>query len=129
MDGSIIVIVVLVIVAGIIFRLLAGGMDHDRVKNYVRSRGGDVIESNWAPFGKGWFGEKSDRIYNVRYKDRDGNEHEAHVKTSLLSGVYFTEDRITRYADRPARRQATTTLEEENRRLREEVERLRNQQA
>ena len=52
----------------------------------------------WAPFGPGWFGEKSDRIYAVRYLDAEGNEHEAHAKTSLWTGVYFTEDEVVRRA-------------------------------
>ncbi|AWM42377.1 hypothetical protein C1280_24910 [Gemmata obscuriglobus] len=107
-------------------RLAAGGMDHDRIRQYVEERGGKVLDSSWSPFGPGWFGEKSDRIYGVRYLDRDGNEHEAHCKTSMWTGVYFTEDRIVRYAERPAPATDTmTSLEAENRRLREELERLR----
>ena len=133
-DGGFVILVVLVIVVGIAIRLAAGGMDHDRVRQYVESRGGRVIEANWAPFGKGWFGEKNDRIYEVRYVDADGNEHEAHCKTSLFSGVYFTEDRIVRYAPRPAAHadanvDDAVALAEENRRLREEVERLKRGQA
>jgi hypothetical protein len=91
-----------VIVIAIVIRLAAGGMDHDRIKQYAEERGGKVIDSNWSPFGPGWFGEKSDRIYGVRYLDKDGNEHEAHSRTSMWTGVYFTEDRIVKYADRPA---------------------------
>ena len=121
------IVIVLVVVAAIVIRVMAGGMDHDRVRQYVELRGGRVMDANWAPFGKGWFGEKSDRIYQVRFLDQDGNEHEAHCKTSLFSGVYFTEDRIVRHAQRPAD-QAAMTLEEENRRLRDEVERLRESQ-
>lgn len=119
-----------VIVLAIVIRLAAGGMDRDRIEQYVRDRGGKVLDSNWDPFGPGWFGEKSDRIYGVRYLDRDGNEHEAHCKTSMWTGVYFTEDRIVRYAERPTEPAAASesALEAENRRLREEVERLRRQQ-
>ena len=38
-----------------------------------------------------------------------GNEHEADCKTSLFSGVYFTEDRIVRYAPRPAAARPTSS--------------------
>jgi hypothetical protein len=123
----------IVIIIAIVIRLAAGGMDHDRIRRYVEQQGGTVIDSSWAPFGPGWFGEKSDRIYLVRYTDRDGNEHEAHCKTSMWTGVYFTDDRIVRHAERRdgwreiARDEEDRrlNLEDENRRLREEVDRLR----
>src|SRR5687767_12772414 len=91
-------ILALIIILGIVCWIVARAMDGDRVKEYVESRGGKLLEKNWAPFGKGWFGEKNDRIYEVRYVDKDGNEHRATCKTSLWSGVYWTEDRIVRYA-------------------------------
>lgn len=113
----------------IVIRLAAGGLDHDRIREYVESRGGRLIEAGWAPFGPGWFGEKSDRIYAVRYLDRDGNEHEAHCKTGMWTGVYFTEDRIVKCAGRPAAAPAASAeaMEAQNRRLREELERLKRE--
>lgn len=120
MEAFLILIPIFVALA-VLFRVAVGGMDHDRIRDYVESRGGQVLDSSWAPFGPGWFGEKSDRIYLIHYLDADGNEHEAHCKTSMLTGVYFTEDRIVAYAEQPP----PVSLEEENRRLREEVERLR----
>jgi hypothetical protein len=128
-EGFFLLIPVFIVIA-IVIRLAAGGMDHDRIKKYVEERGGTVLDSNWSPFGPGWFGEKSDRIYGVRYLDKDGNEHEAHCKTSMWTGVYFTEDRIVKYAKRPTTAPTPTksALEAENRRLREELERVRRQQ-
>jgi hypothetical protein len=118
------------IVLSIVIRLLAGGMDGDRVRTYIEQRGGRLLSSGWAPFGKGWFGEQSDRIYEVRYLDRDGNEHEATCKTSLFTGVYFTEDRIVSYGETPRRETRDdarlSVLEDENRRLREELKRTKN---
>jgi hypothetical protein len=119
-----VLIIPLFIGFAILLRVLAGGMDKGRIRDYVESRGGQMIDASWAPFGPGWFGEKSDRIYEVRYIDREGNEHRAACKTSLWAGVYFTEDVIVRYAHRPGER-VVQSLEEENRRLREGVERLR----
>lgn len=109
-------IFIVFIVITIVFRLLAGGMDSDRVGEYIRAQGGELIDSQWSPFGRGWFGEKNDRIYEVRYRDRLGNVHEATVKTSMLSGVYFTEDRIV---------QAVTSDESQARDLQLENARLR----
>ncbi len=117
-------IILFVVILAIVIRLAAGGMDHDRVRQYIEEQGGQVLETRWAPFGPGWFAEKSDRIYEVRYLDRDGNEHVAHSKTSMLSGVYLTEDRIVKHADQPAQRDAAA-LEEENRQLREELRKLK----
>jgi hypothetical protein len=125
------ILIPVVILIALAFRFMAGGLDHDRIKQYVESRGGQVLDSNWAPFGPGWFGEKSDRIYGVRYLDNDGNEHEAHCKTSMWTGVYFTEDRIVRYAERPnqqAQARDVESLEEENERLRQELQRLKREE-
>ena len=81
-----------------------------------------MLDRSWNPFGPGWFGDKNSRIYQIRYEDSEGAIHEAHVKTSMLSGVYLTNDRITKSA--PAKAQASslqplpTGLAEENARLR-----------
>lgn len=93
-------IFILFIGVGLMIRLFAGSMDGDRVEVYVRERGGRLLEKTWAPFGKGWFGEKDSRIYEITYLDRDGNTHRATCKTSMFSGVYFTEDNIVAYAAR-----------------------------
>lgn len=124
-----IIIIPAAIVVVLVIRLAAGAMDHERIRQYLADRGARVLEIRWDPFGPGWFGEKNDRIYHVRYVDREGNEHDSHCKTSLWTGVYFTEDRIVRRAVGSARMPAQGTLEEENRRLREELARLKNQRA
>ena len=134
-----------IIAVAILFRVAAGSIDHQRVREYVEGRGGKLLSCEWAPFGRGWFGEKSDRIYEVRYRDRDGNLHWATCKTSMWTGVYWTEDNISQYAERNAgpaapeddrqyvasledENRRLMALEEENRRLREEVERLKHRQ-
>jgi hypothetical protein len=122
------VLIPLAIIVALVIRFAAGGLDHDRVKQYVEERGGKLISADWAPFGPGWFGEKSDRIYQVRYRDVDGNEHEAYAKTSMWTGVYLTEDRIVAYASPPVDTQDVESLEEENRRLREELARLKEKE-
>ncbi len=123
MDSFVVVLIPIILTLLIGFRIAAGGMDKGRVREYVESRGGQILALSWAPFGPGWFGEKSDRIYEVHYLDRDGNEHHAHCKTSLWTGVYFTEDTIVHYAEQSSARRET--LEEENQRLRAEIARLK----
>ncbi len=79
------------IALSIILRLAAGGWDRDRIRTYIAARGGHMVEARWAPFGRGWFGEKGDRLYEVTFTDRDGRRREAKCKTSMFSGVYWTE--------------------------------------
>lgn len=115
-----VIIVVGVIILAIVIRLIAGAFDGDRVEQYIRDIGGELIDRSWDPFGPGWFGEKDSRIYEIVYRDRDGRTHRAHVKTSMMSGVYLTNDRIV--ADTPPR-----SVEEEKDQLRRrlaELERL-----
>lgn len=82
-------------------RLLSGSMDKDRIRAYIAQRGGRLLSANWAPFGRGWFGEEGDRIYVVRYLDQHGDEHKAHCKTRMLSGVYFSDDEVVRHSAHP----------------------------
>lgn len=121
------------IAASVIFRLLADSMDRNRVREYVTRTGGELLETHWAPFGPGWFGEKSDRIYSVRFRDRAGCIHKAHVKTSLMTGVYMTNDTIVscpqtqpetprpKHLDAPAKQE---TVEQEKARLRKRLAEL-----
>lgn len=120
MDSITIFVVVLVVL--LVFRLIAGSMDGNRVKEYIGSQGGELLESKWSPFGRGWFGDKSDRIYEVRYRDRLGSLHEATVKTSMFSGVYLTEDRIVQAGN--ALQPTQQDLELENARLRQRIAEL-----
>lgn len=94
MTGVTLLILVVFVAIAVLSRVFAGGMDGNRVAEYIRSQGGELIESRWAPFGRGWVGEKNDRIYHVKYRDREGKIYEATVKTSMYSGVYFTENRV-----------------------------------
>jgi hypothetical protein len=107
----------LVLIAALVARLIAGAWDGTRIQLYIERDGGELISRNWNPFGPGWWGNNSDRIYQIRYRDREGCVHEAHVKTSVLSGVYLTEDRIIRGAP-------LTSVEEEKARLRKRLAEL-----
>lgn len=116
-------IIIGVILLIVVLRLAAGGMDHDRVDEYISSRGGRVIDKQWNPFGKGWFGSEHERLYDVKYVDREGNIHQATCKTSLFSGVYFTQDEIVSHKE--GQINSKTELELENRKLRQQIEELK----
>lgn len=149
MDGVMTVLGVMFVVGVIVaIRLVLGSADRYRVEEYIQNRGGRVIETHWNPLGPGWFGSQHERIYDVRYEDRDGRMHDAVCKTSMLAGVYFTEDRVVASAEygrgaqagregRPLGTDAgedsdtdlaahrASLLAEENHRLRAEIERLK----
>src|SRR5216683_716114 len=96
MEGfGVAVMIVVFAVLGIGIWVASMSMDKDRITAYVRERGGRIVSINWAPFGTGWFGEKNQRIYEVVYYDRAGDQHWATCKTSLFAGVYWTDDRVT----------------------------------
>lgn len=116
------VLIIVGVLFAILIRLSRGGVDRQRIEQYIEERGGKVIEAAWTPFGPGWLGKNHDRIYDVRYLDKDGHEHRAYCRTSGWSGVYFTQDTVEKRA-------ATgSALEKENRQLREELARLKRQQ-
>lgn len=70
------------------FRVAADRLDRARIRDFVEARGGRVAAISWQPFGRGWFGEKGERVYRVRFTDDAGRAQEATFKTSLWSGVW-----------------------------------------
>ena len=123
MDG-ISVFIIIAVVATII-RLMAGSLDGERVEAYIRKNGWKLVDKSWDPFGPGWFGEKDARIYQVVYEDRHGDLHKAHAKTSMLSGVYLTNDHIVKEAASPDV-DSSQSLQAENERLKERIRELEN---
>lgn len=121
-------LIVLAIGVAIAIRLIAGGFDGERVEAYVREQGWELLDKSWAPFGPGWFGEKDSRIYEIVYRDTRGDTHRAHVKTSMMSGVYLTKDRIVERAEGASRElpapSEAESLRLENERLRARVREL-----
>lgn len=96
------VFLIIIITLAIAIRLIAGSCDEERIRNHISEIGGELIDKKWDPFGPGWFGEKNARIYVITYKDSNANTHQAHVKTSMFSGVYLTNDHIIKAAPSPA---------------------------
>ena len=122
MDPAAFVIGGLVLV--LVVRLLAGGLDGGRVERYVRDQGWELVDRSWDPLGPGWFGEKDSRIYQIVYRDQRGDLHRAHVKTSMMSGVYLTRDQIVERAAPAPLAPAAGDLVQENARLRERIAEL-----
>ncbi len=113
----------LVLIAMLLFRLLAGSMDQGRLESYIADKGWTLVDRHWEPFGPGWFGEKDSRIYRITYRDEEGALYEAHAKTSMMSGVYLTNERLIR-ARTTAEPTAQMSLEQENEALKRRIEEL-----
>ena len=120
------ILIVGMIFFAVVIRLAAGSFDGDRVERYLQERGWTLVDRSWDPFGPGWFGEKDARIYQIVYRDEAGRTHRAHVKTSMMSGVYLTNDQIVMEGTAPP--PPEESLAEENRRLRERVRELEQEQ-
>jgi hypothetical protein len=88
-DGGFVLFGFLALILG--SRLLADRMDRWRINDYVKSAGASVVAIVWEPFGTGWPGSKRERIYSVTYRTAKGSLVTATCKTSLLSGVYWTD--------------------------------------
>ena len=82
------------IALAILLRVALGCLDHQRIHDCVKSRGGRVISLEWIPFGPGWFAGRSGRIYEIRFADRHGHEHCATCSTGLFAGVFFSADTL-----------------------------------
>src|SRR5262245_53306239 len=115
------VYVPVVLAVVVVLRVFADRLDRRRIEADVAARDGVVLDITWKPFGRGWFGEKSDRVYLVEWTDRTHVTRTSWCKTSLFTGVYWTDDA----GKPPARGGELDTLRAENRRLREELERQR----
>jgi len=134
-EGFFVLLVLAVLGVGITIRLMAGMFDRERIYQYIAARGGKVHSIHWSPFGRGWFGDKHNRIYEVEYDSADGKRHAATCKTSFWSGVYWTEDQAV---SAPSLSQAPFKappiqfidpgqLAQENQRLHAEVQRLKHE--
>jgi len=79
-----------IIVLFICIRLFSARMDRGRIEQYCLSKGHELLERKWKPFGPGWYGSRGARIYQIVYRDVSGAINQAFVKTSLMSGIYLT---------------------------------------
>ena len=94
--------ITLVIGLAVAVRVAAGALDGGRIRDYFTARGCRLLWHRWTPFGPGWFGAHSSRLYAIEYLDRSGHRWAAACKTNMLAGVYISNERLVEMAD-PAR--------------------------
>lgn len=82
----------LLIGVAIAWRIFMDRCDRGRIRDHIASGGGRVLSISWNPFGKGWFGERGDRIYDVTYTNEAGKTIQATCKTSMLTGLFWSSD-------------------------------------
>jgi len=116
-----------IIIVGLLLQLFAGGLDNDRIATEIKAKGGTLISKERNRFGSGWLGEESNRIYRVVYKDKEGHTHEAFVKTSMNTGVYFSKDNIIKYAQKEEEEEPKLSYKEENKHLKLENAKLKEE--
>lgn len=82
--------IAVVILAAFVINAAKGHLDRKRIREYVEDGGSEVFDIVWKRFGKGWFGSGNQRIYDVTYRNRDGQiltaTQNSHVCWSLLDG-------------------------------------------
>lgn len=83
--------IALVIAAVVLIRVFLHFYDKQRIRDEIEARGGRVISISWNPFGRGWFFEKGERLYEVMYRDHAGRTVTTGCKTSLFTSVYWAE--------------------------------------
>lgn len=81
-------VVLSLLVVSLALPIAADRWDRARIRAFVEERGGRVERITWRAFGRGWFGERGERVYAVEFRDADGARREATFKTSLFSGVW-----------------------------------------
>ena len=70
-------------------RLVLDRLDRGRIREELEKGGRSVLDITWNPFGRGWLGERSDRLYEVTYRTQGGKTVTATCKTTMYTGVYW----------------------------------------
>lgn len=83
--------IVLAVGAAVAIRIAMHFVDTKRIREDIEGKGGRIVSIKWNPFGRGWFFEKNERHYAVTFVDRSGASRSVDCKTSLFTGVYWTE--------------------------------------
>jgi hypothetical protein len=124
-DRAYILLGVLLVIIAIGMSFVRRSNDRVRIRSHIEARGGELVS-----VGDGG----GQRIYDVVYVDRTGSRRRAKCHTTGWIGVFFQDDRIIESSEssqQPGAANANVSLvqllEDENRKLRAEIARLRNE--
>ena len=122
MDNSAyILLFLLAVVFGLGTWMFRRANDQVRIRRHIESRGGKILSIE----ATNPLSASSDRCYAVTYLDKVGNERMVRCVTNGRIGIYFADDCILNPADTPGDKAGVESLEEENARLRAELDRLK----
>jgi hypothetical protein len=132
---ALLIIVPLLAILAVLLRFMNRSMDQDRIRNYIEIRSGKILECKLQSASQDWQKQILERTYEVRYLDVQGHEHFAACVTGIFKGILWMDDKYLRYADQvegtpmPGKTDVkANSLEAENQRLRDELERLKRKQ-
>lgn len=82
-----------------LFHLIGNQTDRQRIEKDITSRRGKLLDLKRHHQLTEWIMDERDRMYQIRYLDQWGNEHQARGETSRFAGVSWFEDVVIKYAD------------------------------
>lgn len=69
-------------------------LDRKQVQKHAKARGWTINTLRWEPLGPGCFGRHLATIFFIKYTTRNGTIRKAYCMSGI-SGVFFTEEKIT----------------------------------
>ena len=75
-------------------------LDKKRIYQAAERKGWRDSTVEWAPFAPGSFFERNERNYLVVYVDQEGLTHEVYCKTSLMTGIYWSDENTVTHLSR-----------------------------
>ena len=93
MDNSPLIFLLGLVLFSALVRILCDRADRRRIRAEAAKLRREVLDISWQMFGRGWFGEKNDRIYQVTVKGSRGRVKIYSCKTSMFSGVYWHSEK------------------------------------
>jgi hypothetical protein len=122
------ILIIFVLLIGIASETIFSGDHKQKINQYFFTRNLRIVSIEHTPFAQGWAFEKNEVLYTVFYWNREGDYCKAIVKTSLWTDVYFSNEEVITYAKRndPSKERV---LEQENEKLKKEIELLKHQKS
>ncbi len=91
------ILILLAIIAG---RIVLARIDAQRIASYISQEGGNILNTRWTPFVSHVKAKMAERLYRVRFLDRNCHEHLATFKSGGKKRIFVAHDEIVRRSKR-----------------------------